>query len=277
MATAEPVRPTGHKSVQSLLRAFELLEGLARLDGEASLQQLQELTHLPAPTIHRILNTLVETGYVRRSAHRSYALGARLLWLAENANKSFGASARPFLSTLMNKTGETANLAVLERDDVVYLDQVPSTKHQMRMFTEVGRRVLPHSSGVGKAMLSQLPVDQVRALLQRTGMPAYTEHTHTDAAEFMRHLAEIAERGYALDENEHELGVRCVAAPLAHAPVPAAISVSGPEGRLTRDVACQIAPIVVNVASSFSTHLTAHDPETRDGLPLSAPTHISLR
>ena len=91
----------------------------------------------------------------------------------------FGTWARPLLAELVEETGETANLAVLERDEVVYVAQVPS-KHSMRMFTEVGRRLLPHGTGVGKAMLAQLPADEVRALLARTGMPAYTEHTFTD-------------------------------------------------------------------------------------------------
>ena len=101
---------------------------------------------------------------------------------------------------------------------MVYVAQVPSP-HSMRMFTEVGRRVLPHCTGVGKALLSVLPDDQVRAILARTGMPAQTEHTITSPEELVAELAVIRARGYAIDDAEQEAGVRCVAVP---GPEPAA-------------------------------------------------------
>ncbi|GLY67039.1 IclR family transcriptional regulator [Amycolatopsis taiwanensis] len=245
-------------SVQSLRRAFELLELLADTGGEASLSELATGSGLPMPTIHRLIRTLVALGYVRQNTNRRYALGARLIRLGENATMQFGAWARPLLAELVDKVGETANLAVLERDEVVYVAQVPS-KHSMRMFTEVGRRVLPHGTGVGKAILSQLPSDEVRGLLMRTGMPAYTEHTYTDAEALLRHLAKVAKQGYAVDESEQELGVRCVAVPLTNTPAPAAVSVSGPEGRLTKEAVGRIAPVVQRVAATLSTHLAEAD------------------
>src|SRR5699024_4626069 len=148
---------------------------------------LAALSGLPMPTIHRLIRTLVELGYVRQNSDRRYALGARLIRLGDNASLQFGTWARPLLAELVEEVGETANLAVLERDEVVYVAQVPS-QHAMRMFTEVGRRLLPHGTGVGKAILAHLPVEEARALLQRTGMPAYTEHTHTDIDNFLEHL-----------------------------------------------------------------------------------------
>ena len=241
----------GNGGVQSLERAFELLERLADTGGEASLSELATSSGLPTPTIHRLIRTLVSLGYVGQNANRRYTLGARLIRLGENASLQFGALARPLLAELVDEVGETANLAVLERDEVVYVAQVPS-RHSMRMFTEVGRRLLPHGTGVGKAMLSQLPADDIRELLGRTGMPAYTDHTYIDAEDLLGHLAEIAEQGYALDESEQELGVRCVAVPIAEAPTPAAVSVSGPEGRLTKEAVSRIAPAVQRVAGILS-------------------------
>ncbi|OXM65749.1 IclR family transcriptional regulator [Amycolatopsis thermalba] len=240
--------------VQSLRRAFELLERLADTGGEASLSELAATSGLPMPTIHRLIRTLVQLGYVRQNTNRKYALGARLIRLGEHASMQFGTWARPLLAELVEATGETANLAVLERDEVVYVSQVPS-KHSMRMFTEVGRRVLPHGTGVGKAILSQLPPEDVRALLDRTGMPAYTEHTFTDPDELLAHLTQVAAQGYAVDESEQELGVRCVAVPLTGTPAPAAVSVSGPSGRLTREAVARIAPLVQATAATLSTHL----------------------
>ncbi|OZM74216.1 IclR family transcriptional regulator [Amycolatopsis antarctica] len=244
-----PRRDTG--GVQSLRRAFELVECLADAGGEAGLSELAAASGLPMPTIHRLVRTLVGLGYVRQNSNRRYALGTRLIRLGEHASLQFGTWARPLLAELVDELGETANLAVLERDEVVYVAQVPS-RHSMRMFTEVGRRLLPHGTGVGKAMLASLPTSDVRELLRRTGMPAYTQHTHTDPETLLRHLAEIAEQGYALDEAEQELGVRCVAVVVPGAPVPAAVSVSGPEGRLTKDAVAQIAPVVRRIAGTLS-------------------------
>lgn len=240
--------------VQSLDRAFELLERLADAGGEASLSELSTSSGLPMPTIHRLIRTLVASGYVRQNANRRYALGARLIRLGEQASLQFGTWARPLLAELVDEVGETANLAVLERDEVVYVSQAPS-KHSMRMFTEVGRRLLPHGTGVGKAILAQLPADEVRDLLGRTGMPAYTEHTHTDVETFLAHLAEIAEQGYALDESEQELGVRCIAVPVPGTPTPTAVSVSGPEGRLTKEAVGRIAPMVRRTAEELAKQL----------------------
>lgn len=256
----------GHNPVQSLQRAFRLLEGLADTGGEASITELAAATGLPAPTIHRLIRTLAELGYVRQNLSRRYALGFRLLRLGEFAGKSFGAWARPFLQRLVESVGETANLAVLEHDEVVYVAQVTSNKHQMRLFTEVGNRVLPHSAGVGKAMLAEMSPEEVRELLLRTGMPAYTPNTHTDPDELINHLAEIADRGYAIDENEHEIGVRCVAAPVKDSPVPAAVSVSGPDGRLTLEHAHEVAPIVVDTAVRLSKRLVARGLNNRRDL-----------
>ena len=180
---------------------------------------------------------------MRQNSNRRYALGARLIRLGETASRQFGTWARPLLTELVDEVGETANLAVLESDEVVYVAQVPS-RHSMRMFTEVGRRLLPHGTGVGKAMLSRMAAEDVRALLARTGMPAFTPNTITDPDALIRHLTEVTTLGYALDESEQELGVRCVAVPLDGMPTLAAVSVSGPQGRLTKQAVSRIVPVV---------------------------------
>ena len=237
--------------VQSLQRAFDLLERLADAGGEASLSELAATSGLPLPTIHRLVRTLVTLGYVRQNRNRRYTLGSRLIRLGESAARQFGTWARPYLAELVDEVEETANLAVLDGDEVVYVAQVPS-KHSMRMFTEVGRRVLPHGTGVGKAMLAQLPRAEVLALLERTGLPAYTPNTITDPRKLLDSLAQISEQGYALDESEQELGVRCIAVPLVGAPTLSAVSVSGPEGRLTKDAVARILPEVLAIAKRLA-------------------------
>lgn len=245
--------------VQSLDRALNLLEHLADAGGSMRLAELEAATGLPLPTIHRLLRSLAHNGYVRQEPSRRYALGARLIRLGESAGRSLGTWAKPRLAELVAEIGETANLAVLEVDAVVYVAQVPSA-HSMRMFTEVGRRVSAHSTGVGKALLSQMPDDEVLALLARTGMPAYTPRTHTEPVAFLAELAEVREQGWAVDDAEQEAGVRCVAVPVLAAPTRSALSVSGPSGRLTAGRVVEIAPLLRRVAVGLSLDLRGAAP-----------------
>jgi IclR family transcriptional regulator, acetate operon repressor len=255
-ASAQPkARPSSGGGVQSLERAFDLLERMADAGGEVGLSELSASSGLPLPTIHRLMRTLVSCGYVRQRANRRYALGPRLIRLGESASRLLGTWARPWLARLVEETGETANMALLDGDEVVYVAQVPS-KHSMRMFTEVGRRVLPHSTGVGKALLAGLPPNEVRALLARTGMPSATERTITSPEAFLSALVEVRQLGYAVDDNEQELGVRCLAVPVPDSPTAAAISISGPAGRVTDKATELFVPVLRQVAAELSRTLS---------------------
>ncbi len=237
--------------VQSVDRVFTLLERLADADGPVSLSELAESTDLPMPTIHRLLRFLTGQGYVRQEPSKRYMLGLRMIRLGQAASRGLGSWATPYLAHLVDQYGETANMAILEGDTCVYVAQVPSLQ-SMRMFTEVGRVVMPHSTGVGKAILSMLPDDQVAALLGRTGMPPRTERTLVTVDSMLAALAEARTLGYALDDGEQELGVRCVAVPLVGMPFLAAMSVSGPSSRITMDDVPRIAPELQSVAAALS-------------------------
>ncbi|MEE1753844.1 IclR family transcriptional regulator [Streptomyces sp. SP18CS02] len=251
---AKPAAATG--GVQSLERAFDLLERMADAGGEVGLSELSASSGLPLPTIHRLMRTLVACGYVRQQPNRRYALGPRLIRLGESASRLLGTWARPYLARLVEETGETANMALLDGDEIVYVAQVPS-KHSMRMFTEVGRRVLPHSTGVGKALLAHAPAEEVRALLARTGMPAATEKTITTPEGFLEALEQVRAAGYAVDDNEQEIGVRCLAVPVPNSPTAAAISISGPAGRVTEAATEKIIPVLQEVAQELSAALAS--------------------
>jgi IclR family acetate operon transcriptional repressor len=250
--------PVETQSVQSVERAFALLERLADSGGAAGISDLAAVTGLPLPTIHRLIRGLVASGYVRQLPSRRYALGPGLIRLGASAGRLLGDWAVPHLRHLVEQFGETANMAILDGDAVVYVAQVPSP-HSMRMFTEVGRRVLPHCTGVGKALLSTLPDEQVRAVLARTGMPAQTERTITTPDRLIAELAAVRRRGYAVDDGEQEAGVRCIAAAVpSHLPGSAALSVSGPSGRVTAERVGQIAPQLVRATESLVADLGRH-------------------
>jgi IclR family acetate operon transcriptional repressor len=236
--------------VQSLDRAFELLEHMAAAGGEVALSQLAAASGLPVPTIHRIVRTLVASGYVLQLPSRRYALGPRLIGLGESASRTVEAWATPHLLALAEASGETANLAMLDGDMVVYVAQAPSSRHTVRMFTEVGRRVFAHCTGVGKALLAHLPADEVRRIVRAAGMPARTDHTITDVDRLLDELERIRSQGYAVDDGEQELGVRCVAVAVPGSPT-SALSVSGPASRVTHDAVPALVPVLLAAADGL--------------------------
>jgi IclR family acetate operon transcriptional repressor len=145
-------------------------------------------------------------------------------------------------------------MAVLDSDMVIYVAQVPSL-HSMRMFTEVGRRAHTHATGVGKAILAQLDDEVVRGIVARAGMPTPTAKSIGDVDDLLADLKLIRERGYSIDEEEQEIGVRCFAMAVPNAPTPAAISVSGPVSRVDLSFGDRAVPILRKAAQVISDEL----------------------
>jgi IclR family acetate operon transcriptional repressor len=243
-------------AIQSVMRAFGILETLADRGGEATLSSIAAELGMAVPTTFRIMRTLVAGGYARQLPSKSYGLGAGLIRLGDHASQLLGEWARPTLEALEERLHETSNLAMLDGDMIVYIAQVPS-RHQKRMFTEVGRRVHPHSTGVGKAILATLPDERVRAIIQRTGMPGYTPTTLVTEDALFDELNAIRARGYAVDEGEQELGVRCFARAVDGVPTPTAVSVSGPAVRVLVDDAGRFVEALDAAAVRLSAVLTS--------------------
>jgi len=189
---------------------------------------------------------------------RRYGLGAAVVRLGESASGLLVRWARPVLKEIEREVMETANLAVLEDDRVIYLAQVPS-RHQMRMFTEVGRRVHAHSTGVGKALLAQLPDTEAIAIVRRSGMPVFTPTTIATEAALLAELRAIRSGGYAVDEGEQEIGVRCVAVAVEGVGGPTAVSVSGPDSRVTAAKVPSLARILRQAAAQLQVAFRATD------------------
>lgn len=240
--------------VQSVTRAFGLLDELDAAGGVLGVSELAERLSLPPSSIHRLLGTLVEAGYVRQLPDRRYCLGTRLVRLGSTANSLLGVRARPVLARLAAQLGESVNLAVLAGGRVEYVAQ-SAGRHSMQMFTEVGRRAPVHCTGVGKALLAQLPDQEARRLLEEQGMERFTVTTITDPEAMLAELRRIRERGHAIDEGEMEVGVRCVAVAVPAA-TPLAVSVSAPTGRLDAareiEVAQQLAGISAELEALFA-------------------------
>lgn len=247
--------------VQSVARTFDLLEALANATEEVSLSQLQSDLQLPLSTVHRLLEALVERGYAAQNAGtRYYGPGPKLLEVAQHAkgNHRFQLRqiVRPHLQRLTKETGETSNLVVSVGNEIVYVEQVPSPR-RVRLFTEVGHRAPLYCTGSGKAILSLLSADQLESYCATTRLESLTPQTITDVRKLQRELAQARARGFAIDNEEFDVGVRCVAAAVqdASGACVAAISVSSPTTRLSVELAHEIGPAVSKCSALCSAEL----------------------
>ena len=245
--------------VQSVERTLDILESLVEFGSEVGLVEISQGVALPLATVHRLLGTLIQRGYVKQNQHnRKYSLGFRALQMGHDMRQRFSLrlEARPFLQRLVQRVGESANLAVLDDGEVVYIDQAQSSRI-LRMFTQVGNRLPVHSTGSGKALLAFLPGDVVDGIVRRFGMAPRTPRTITDPAAFQRELAKTRERGYAIDDEEQEEGVRCIAVPVrdASGQVVASLSVSGPVTRLNDQQVQSVIPELVDCGTKLSAKL----------------------
>jgi IclR family acetate operon transcriptional repressor len=180
--------------------------------------------------------------------------------LVDTSTKRLATLAHPYMSDVVNALGESVNLAVLDGEEIVYVAQLQPSQNFMRVFTEVGRRVKPHGTAVGKAILAGKPEAEVRDLLGRTGMPRSTARTLTTPDELLADLERVRERGYALDDGEQELGVVSVALAVDGAPRPVALSMAGPLTRMSDDVIDRAVPVLRAAADRIGGELAAPGP-----------------
>jgi len=247
--------------VQSVERTLDILEALASAPEDVTLSQLHTISGLPLGTVHRLVSSLIERGYADQDkTTRRYGPGPKILEIAAAAMRnnrfSLRYTAQPILQTLTATTSETSNLVVLQGHEIVYVDQVVSPR-LVRMFTEVGRRSPLYCTGAGKAILSALSPHQVAAYLSSTMLEPITPYTLTSASALRQELDVAQQRGYAVDNEEREEGVRCVAAPIFdHMGLCiAALSISGPTTRVTAERVHELGSMVRDAAAACSIQL----------------------
>jgi IclR family acetate operon transcriptional repressor len=224
-------------TVQSVARSLRLLEEIAAT-AETGLTELTRRTGLSPSTAHRLLATLIECGYVVQGpSSNQYRLGHRAAALSGSIDDRLArlrAAAHPVMAELRDRYDETTNLSVLDGQNVVYVDQLGSSR-AVRMFTRIGSRVPAYATGSGKAMLAFSPEAVLEELYRQAPYEQFAPNTITSAEGLREQLERIHARGYALDREEYDEGVVCVAAPIfSHAGVAGALSVSGPAPRMYR-------------------------------------------
>lgn len=222
--------------VAVLQKALDLLEVLAD-EPDLGLSELSEKTGASKASTYRMLSTLESRGFVvKRGDTRKYAPGVQLVALscAVVARLDLVKAARPFLEGLHRTSGETVNLGILADAQVLYVDILESDQG-LRMAAHVGARDALHSTALGKAILSAIPAAESRQLLTSYRRQPATAHTIVDLDHLLSELAETAERGFSIDDEENEIGARCVGVPIRDLSGRAigAMSVSGPATRIS--------------------------------------------
>jgi IclR family acetate operon transcriptional repressor len=253
--------------VQSVDRALQIIETLAEDDEGYRLSDLAVRTGLSTSTAHRLLATLEKRRFVQFDRTESkWHIGAQSFSVGATfaRRRNFVAQAMPYLRKLRDLTRETANLAVVDDESIIVLTRMES-REIMRSLTKVGGRVAMVASGVGKAVLATYSDEDVNAIIRRQGMPRLTEKSIVRPGELFRELETIRRQGFAVDDEEARIGLRCVAAVVysdCSEPL-AAISVSGMTSRVTSDRVPALGSIVREVAAELTLALGGVIPEEK--------------
>lgn len=251
----KPAADAAPSSVQVLDRSLKLLDLVAQADG-AGLSDLADQSGMAPSTVHRLLTSLAQHGMVAHDVETgAWTIGVKAFEIgtAYLRFRKLGTISRPFLKQLMEGCGETANIAIEDDGDVVFISQVESHA-PMRAFFRPGRRGPIHASGIGKAILSTWTDARIEALLSGRTLQHFTEKTRDTIPTLLEDIAAIRARGWSIDDEEHTLGMRCVAAPIfdEYGEAVAGISVSGPAVRLPDSKIDAFGPVVRAAAEGLT-------------------------
>ena len=267
-ANAAVQRPTTASSARYRIhvidRAAQILDCFGFEHQELSVSEIGAKTNLHRSTAHRILMALEYNDLIQQNPENGkYRLGIKLFRLGHQAvsHLNLREICRPFLTRIMNETKETVHLAVLDEDQVLYLDKVEGP-HALRMPSRVGRRIPTYCTSLGKAMLSCLDDQEVKDIFRNQVLRPFTANTVKTASQLLYDLRMIRKRGYSIDNEEIEIGLRCVGAPIKDytGAMVGAISAAAPSARLSGQKVHTVGRLVVTTAEGISEKLGYEKP-----------------
>jgi IclR family transcriptional regulator, KDG regulon repressor len=229
--------------VQTIERASKILDLVAHSSQGVSIRDLSDVLKLPKGTVHRLLLSLAYFGYIKQDVKtKRYLLGLKLLELGNLIINQLDLRklAEPLLKELVEDTRETVHMVIIDNNEVVYIDKIETEESTggLKMASMVGSRNPAHCSAVGKVLLSYSSEEEINNLIQEKGLSRKTSHTITDPLQLKEQLLIVRNQGYAIDDEENEEGIRCVAAPIFNdkGKAVSAISLSGPAFRVTKKI-----------------------------------------
>ena len=257
----EKVKP--NYPIKVLDKSLSVLELLLQQGSAMNMTEISEKLGFYPSTTHRILDTLKHWGYVEQDSHtQKYQLGLKALELgmAKLHQMDLVREATPYLKELVNQCNETVHLGVLEEGEVLYLAKEESSQ-TIRMISYVGKRAPLHCTALGKVLLAYLSAEERKKILGEKVLPRLTENTITDKRELEKKLSKVREQGFALDREENEKNVRCIAAPIRNhqGRVIAALSISSPTFRLDKNVQNNLKEALLETSKKISKRLGYND------------------
>jgi IclR family KDG regulon transcriptional repressor len=242
--------------VQSVDRTLTILEVLSDYNDGLGITEISSLVNLHKSTVHRLLSTLIYKGYVVQDEESSkYKITFKLFELGSKKVHKLDLLkiSRPYTKMLMESVNEVVHLIIREETDIVYIDKVEAN-NTISMASRIGKRNPMYCTATGKAILAFLPEEEIREVWNNSKVVKLTENTNTDFILFKKELQTIKNNGYAIDNEENEIGVKCVGAPIFNmsGEVVAAISVTGPVTRITDDKIDFISKEVIKITNLIS-------------------------
>lgn len=259
--------PERSDQVQSLVRALGILNRLANADDGVTLTEIAQQVGLSPSTAHRLLTTLEQERYVHFNAEQKlWSVGVQA-FVAGNAflkTRNLVAAARPHMRALMEESEETVNLAVEDQFEAIYLSQI-ECRQMMRAFARPGGRVPLHCSSVGKALMSAMSEGDLSKVLRQKGLPRVTVKSLNTTTALREDLITARHRGYAIDDEEHAVGLRCIAAVIFNeaSDAVAAVSLSGPMARISDERIPLLGDLVRRKADAITSQIGGNLPAWR--------------
>jgi DNA-binding IclR family transcriptional regulator len=244
--------------INSVLKAIQVMNLFSAAEPRLSVTEIARRLNMPKSTAHSLLNTLASEGFIEKMGREAYALGVAVIGLTQGVrvNVELRDRAAPYLRELADQCGESVYLTVRDGDYVLYIYAIESSRRLIAR-TAVGDRAYLHSTGVGKAILAELPPEVVDAIAARVGLPSVTRFTTTDIDQLKVRLAETHERGYSFDNQENELGNYCIGAALfdGTGQVIGACSVAGTDPEIIGNRAPELSMRVRRTALTISRNM----------------------
>ncbi len=246
-----------NERIKSIEKALDLLEFLSIKEQETGITEISKKLNLGLSTVHRILSTLKSRGYVIQNQQTTkYRLGIKLFELgcAVQSTRRLVEITKPYLKQLSQSTNETANLAILEGKEVIYLDTIESTEI-LRTEIMAGTRTPAHCTALGKVLLSFISNREFESLYKSDEpLSSLTSKSISSLEELKKHLKKVKEQGYAIDREEYKIGVNCIGVPIfgRNGEAIAAISITGPASRFTIDEMEKVKDILITTSEEIS-------------------------